>query len=43
VEEIAIMALQIMAANPKARPLSKVLRAKVFFRGHGGSGYYEQK
>lgn len=43
VEEIATMALQTLAANPKARPLSKVLQEKHFFRKHGPSAYYGQK
>jgi L-ribulose-5-phosphate 4-epimerase len=43
VEEIATMALQTLAANPKARPLSKVLHEKHFFRKHGPSAYYGQK
>jgi L-ribulose-5-phosphate 4-epimerase len=43
VEEIATMALQTLAANPKARPISKVLHEKHFFRKHGSSAYYGQK
>jgi L-ribulose-5-phosphate 4-epimerase len=43
VEEIATMALQTLTANPKARPISKVLREKHFFRKHGSSAYYGQK
>jgi L-ribulose-5-phosphate 4-epimerase len=43
VEEIATMALHTLAANPKARPISKVLHEKHFFRKHGPSAYYGQK
>jgi L-ribulose-5-phosphate 4-epimerase len=43
VEEIAMMALQTLTANPKARPISKVLHEKHFFRKHGSSAYYGQK
>jgi len=43
VEEIATMALQTLAANPKARPISKVLREKHFSRKHGSTAYYGQK
>ena len=43
VEEIATMALQTLAANPKARPISKVLHEKHFFRKHGSAAYYGQK
>jgi L-ribulose-5-phosphate 4-epimerase len=43
VEEIATMALQTLTANPKARPISKVLHEKHFFRKHGSSAYYGQK
>ncbi len=43
VEEIATMALQTLAANPKARPIPKVLHEKHFFRKHGTSAYYGQK
>jgi L-ribulose-5-phosphate 4-epimerase len=43
VEEVATMALQTLAANPKARPISKVLHEKHFFRKHGKSAYYGQK
>jgi L-ribulose-5-phosphate 4-epimerase len=43
VEEIATMALQTLTANPKARPISKVLHEKHFFRKHGSSSYYGQK
>jgi L-ribulose-5-phosphate 4-epimerase len=42
-EEIAAMALQTMTANPKARPISRVLHEKHFFRKHGSSSYYGQK
>jgi L-ribulose-5-phosphate 4-epimerase len=43
VEEIAAMALQTIAANPKAKPLEKVLQEKHFFRKHGSTAYYGQK
>jgi L-ribulose-5-phosphate 4-epimerase len=43
VEEIATMALQTLAANSKARPISKVLHEKHFFRKHGPGAYYGQK
>jgi L-ribulose-5-phosphate 4-epimerase len=43
VEEIATMALQTLTANPKARPIPKVLHEKHFFRKHGNSAYYGQK
>jgi L-ribulose-5-phosphate 4-epimerase len=42
-EEIATTALQTLAANPKARPISQALHEKHFFRKHGGSAYYGQK
>lgn len=42
VEEIAMMALQTLAANPKVRPISKVLHDKHFFRKHGTTAYYGQ-
>lgn len=43
IEEIAAMALQTMTANPKARPILRVLHEKHFFRKHGSSSYYGQK
>ena len=43
VEEIASMALQTIAANPKAKPLEKVLHEKHFFRKHGSTAYYGQR
>jgi len=43
VEEIAMMALNTVTANPKARPISKALHEKHFFRKHGTSAYYGQK
>jgi L-ribulose-5-phosphate 4-epimerase len=43
VEEIATTALQTLAANPKARPISKALHEKHFLRKHGSSAYYGQK
>ena len=42
-EEIAAMALQTLIANPKARPISKPLHEKHFFRKHGAKAYYGQK
>ncbi len=43
VEEIAALALQTIAANPKAKALEKELHEKHFFRKHGSSAYYGQK
>jgi len=43
VEEIATLALQTITANPKAKPLEKVLHEKHFFRKHGSAAYYGQK
>ena len=43
VEEIAAMAFQTLAANPKARPISKHLHDKHFQRKHGSAAYYGQK
>jgi L-ribulose-5-phosphate 4-epimerase len=43
VEEIAAMAFQTLAANPKARPISKNLHDKHFLRKHGADAYYGQK
>ena len=43
VEEIAAMALYTLAANPRARAISKDLHRKHFFRKHGPSAYYGQK
>jgi L-ribulose-5-phosphate 4-epimerase len=42
-EEIAAMAVQTLLANPKARPISRDLHEKHFFRKHGSSAYYGQK
>jgi L-ribulose-5-phosphate 4-epimerase len=42
-EEIAALALSTVTANPKARPISKALHEKHFFRKHGSSAYYGQK
>jgi L-ribulose-5-phosphate 4-epimerase len=42
-EEIATTALQTLAANPKARPISRALHEKHFFRKQGSSAYYGQK
>jgi|SRR3974390_264164 len=43
VEEIAVMALNTVSANPRARAISKHLHYKHFFRKHGSSAYYGQK
>lgn len=43
VEEIAAMASETLRANPRARPISKVLHEKHFFRKHGSTAYYGQK
>lgn len=42
VEEIAAMASQTLAANPKARNISKHLHDKHFRRKHGSDAYYGQ-
>jgi len=42
VEEIASMALNTLTVNSKARPISRVLHEKHFFRKHGASAYYGQ-
>jgi L-ribulose-5-phosphate 4-epimerase len=42
-EEIAAMALNTVAANAKANPISRALHEKHFFRKHGKSAYYGQK
>lgn len=42
-EEIATMASQTLAANPKARPISKHLHDKHFLRKHGAGATYGQK
>jgi L-ribulose-5-phosphate 4-epimerase len=42
-EEIAAMALQTIAANPKATTLARHLHEKHFFRKHGKTAYYGQK
>lgn len=42
VEEIAAMASQTMAANPRARGISKHLHDKHFRRKHGRDAYYGQ-
>lgn len=41
-EQIAGMAFQTIAANPKARPISKHLVEKHFFRKHGKTATYGQ-
>jgi L-ribulose-5-phosphate 4-epimerase len=43
VEEIAVMASQTIAANPKARNISQHLHNKHFRRKHGRDAYYGQK
>ena len=42
-EEIAAVAFRTIAANPKARPISKHLHDKHFLRKHGSSAYYGQE
>jgi L-ribulose-5-phosphate 4-epimerase len=42
VEEIAVMASQTVAANPKARGISQHLHDKHFRRKHGRDAYYGQ-
>jgi L-ribulose-5-phosphate 4-epimerase len=42
VEEIAAMAAQTIAVNPKAPPINKPLHDKHFFRKHGSKAYYGQ-
>ena len=42
VEEIAAMASQTIAANPRARGISKHLHGKHFHRKHGRDAYYGQ-
>ncbi len=42
VEEIASMAFQTIAANPKARAISRHLHDKHFLRKHGRDAYYGQ-
>jgi L-ribulose-5-phosphate 4-epimerase len=43
IEEIAALATHTIAANPKARAISKNLHEKHFLRKHGGTAYYGQK
>jgi L-ribulose-5-phosphate 4-epimerase len=42
VEEIAVIAFQTLAANPKARAISQHLHDKHFLRKHGRGAYYGQ-
>lgn len=42
-EEIAAIALQTLATNPKARPIPRHLNDKHFLRKHGTTAYYGQK
>lgn len=42
-EEVAQMALQTLAVNPEARPISQSLLDKHFLRKHGRTAYYGQK
>jgi L-ribulose-5-phosphate 4-epimerase len=42
-EEVAQLALQTVAINPDALPISKALLDKHFFRKHGRNAYYGQK
>jgi L-ribulose-5-phosphate 4-epimerase len=41
-EEVALTALQTLAVNPSAAPISQVLLDKHFFRKHGRNAYYGQ-
>jgi L-ribulose-5-phosphate 4-epimerase len=41
-EEIATLAFQTLAANPKARAISRHLHDKHFLRKHGAAAYYGQ-
>jgi L-ribulose-5-phosphate 4-epimerase len=42
-EEIAAVAFRTIAANPRARPISRHLHDKHFLRKHGSSAYYGQE
>jgi L-ribulose-5-phosphate 4-epimerase len=42
-EEIAALASETLRANPRARPISKLLHERHFFRKHGSTAYYGQK
>lgn len=42
-EEVAQMALAVVALNPDAEPLSQTLMDKHFLRKHGAAAYYGQK
>jgi L-ribulose-5-phosphate 4-epimerase len=42
-EEVAHMALQTLATNPEANPISQALLDKHFHRKHGHGAYYGQK
>jgi L-ribulose-5-phosphate 4-epimerase len=42
-EEIAVLALQTIAVNPKAKSIDAVLHDKHFLRKHGSAAYYGQK
>lgn len=41
-EEVAAIAIQTLAVNPGATPISQALLDKHFFRKHGSSAYYGQ-
>lgn len=41
-EEVALVALLTLAANPEAGPLSRALLDKHFYRKHGSGAYYGQ-
>jgi L-ribulose-5-phosphate 4-epimerase len=43
VEELAAMAMQTLAINPAAPPISEALRDRHYFRKHGPKAYYGQK
>lgn len=42
-EEIAALAAQTLAVNPRAKPLPRPLHDKHFYRKHGSGAYYGQK
>jgi L-ribulose-5-phosphate 4-epimerase len=42
-EEIAAMASRTLVANPRARPISRHLHHKHFYRKHGSGAYYGQR
>jgi L-ribulose-5-phosphate 4-epimerase len=42
-EEVAMMAIQTKALNPKLKPMPTALLDKHFLRKHGAGAYYGQK